>query len=102
MASIFRTEPIVQKGTIEWAGGKVDYSAAPFVMYVKSIKAADYSTGIMYEYTDQTGNQQSVKAVDRKINNRGTDRDTETSPSTITVPETSAASATSSKNNCRL
>ncbi|EEH38303.2 hypothetical protein PAAG_01224 [Paracoccidioides lutzii Pb01] len=91
-----------QLETIEWAGGKVDYSAAPFVMYVKSIKVADYSTGRMYEYADQTGNWQSVKAVDGKINNHGTDRDTETSPSTITVLETSAASATSSKNNCGL
>nr|AIA94815.1 Glyco_hydro_16 [uncultured Zygosaccharomyces] len=38
-------DPSNAAGTIEWAGGEIDYSAGPYSMYVKSVIVSDYSTG---------------------------------------------------------
>ncbi|KAL1956505.1 hypothetical protein VTO42DRAFT_7068 [Malbranchea cinnamomea] len=54
-------------GTVEWAHGPVDYSQAPFVMSVRSIKVTDYSTGKEYVYTDNSGTLESIEAVDGQI-----------------------------------
>lgn len=51
-----------QEGTIEWAGGPIDYAEAPFTFAVKSIEVEDYSTGTNYEYTDNSGSWTSIKA----------------------------------------
>jgi beta-glucanase (GH16 family) len=51
------------KGTIEWAGGLTDYSKGPYTMYVQSTSVRDYSTGKEYEWTDKTGNWQSIKSI---------------------------------------
>ncbi|OAX85505.1 hypothetical protein ACJ72_00093 [Emergomyces africanus] len=48
-------------GTIEWAGGLVDYSKVPYFMTVKKLKVEDYSTGKEYEYSDRSGSWQSIK-----------------------------------------
>lgn len=61
-------DPSNPPGTIEWAGGITDYSQAPFNMYIKSLSVSDYSTGTQYEYTDQTGFWQSIKAVGGAVN----------------------------------
>jgi len=50
-------------GTIEWAGGKTDYSKGPYTMYVKSAQVSDYSTGKEYEWTDRSGSYQSIKSI---------------------------------------
>lgn len=63
-------DPSNEPGTIEWAGGLTDYSEAPFNMYIKSIIAADYSTGTEYKYTDQSGDWTSIEAVGGKVNGR--------------------------------
>lgn len=55
-------------GTIEWAGGLTDYSAAPFNFYVQSVHVQDYSTGTDYEYSDHSGAWTSIMAVDGEIN----------------------------------
>ncbi|KKZ66887.1 hypothetical protein EMCG_07383 [[Emmonsia] crescens] len=86
-----------QPGTVNWAGGEVDYSRAPFTMQVKSIKVTDYSTGKQYEYTDKTGSWQSIKAVDGKVNGRRQGGGTETPPSSTA---STATSATPSQKNC--
>lgn len=52
------------KGTVEWAGGETDFSQGPFTMYVQSTNIKDYGTGKEYEWTDQTGNWQSIKAIE--------------------------------------
>lgn len=51
------------EGTVQWAGGKVDYTKAPFTMTVKSIKVTNYSPGTEYEWTDKTGNSDSIKVI---------------------------------------
>lgn len=64
-------------GTIEWAGGAVDYSQAPFDMYIKSLIVSDYSTGKEYEYSDTSGDWSSIVAVDGKVNGRKTQAQSE-------------------------
>ncbi|RMZ66419.1 glycosyl hydrolase family 16 [Pyrenophora seminiperda CCB06] len=51
-------------GTIQWAGGKVNYAAAPFTMTVKSVKVINYSPGKEYTYSDKTGAFGSIKVVE--------------------------------------
>ncbi|OJD19528.1 hypothetical protein AJ78_00499 [Emergomyces pasteurianus Ep9510] len=84
-------------GTVDWAGGEVDYSLAPFTMQVKSIKVTDYSTGKQYEYTDRTGTWQSIKAVDGKVNSRSPGDGIEDPPTTTA---STAISATTSQKTC--
>lgn len=60
-------DPDNAPGTIEWAGGKVDYSQAPFTMNVKRVVVTDYSTGKQYSYHDQSGSWQSIEAKDGKV-----------------------------------
>lgn len=55
-------------GTIEWARGPTDYSTGPFTMTVKSIAITDYSSGTQYRYGDQSGNWDSIIAVNGKLN----------------------------------
>lgn len=50
-------------GTIEWAGGETDFTKAPFTMYVKSAHVQDYSTGSEYEWSDKSGDWQSIKVI---------------------------------------
>jgi len=49
--------------TIEWAGGETNYKDAPYTMYVKSLRISDASQGTQYEYTDNSGSWQSIKAL---------------------------------------
>lgn len=50
-------------GTVEWAGGKTDFSKAPFTMAVASVYAQDFSSGKEYEWTDKSGSFESIKAI---------------------------------------
>lgn len=50
-------------GTIEWAGGLTDYSQGPYTMVVQSALISDYSTGSAYQWTDKTGDWQSIKSI---------------------------------------
>jgi hypothetical protein len=52
------------KGTVEWAGGKTDYAAAPFKMTVESVKVINYSPGKEYKWTDKTGSFGSIQVVE--------------------------------------
>ncbi|KAF4624498.1 hypothetical protein G7Y89_g13672 [Cudoniella acicularis] len=56
-------DPSEPNGTIEWAGGLTDFTKAPFTMYVQSAQVNDYSTGAEYEWTDHTGDWQSIKVI---------------------------------------
>ncbi|KAF1919429.1 concanavalin A-like lectin/glucanase domain-containing protein [Ampelomyces quisqualis] len=51
------------KGTVEWAGGKVDYKAAPFTMTVESVKVINYSPGTAYKWTDKSGSHESIEVI---------------------------------------
>ncbi|TID31199.1 hypothetical protein CANINC_000142 [Pichia inconspicua] len=63
-------DPSNAEGTIEWAGGSTDYSEAPFSMHIKSLIAADYSTGTEYSFDGTSGSWQSIIAKDGEVNGR--------------------------------
>lgn len=50
-------------GTIEWAGGEVDYDAGPYIMTVKQLTVEDFSSGKEYVYGDRSGSWESIKIV---------------------------------------
>jgi len=56
-------DPSNAPGTIEWAGGLTNYADGPYTMYVQSATVNDYSTGSAYEYSDHTGDWQSIKVI---------------------------------------
>ncbi|KAJ5153667.1 glycosidase crf1 [Penicillium coprophilum] len=56
-----KTDPSKIKGAIEWAGGKTDYSKAPFTMYVKSVEIVNYTPAESYVYSDRSGSSDSVE-----------------------------------------
>lgn len=53
------------QGTVEWAGGPPDWSAAPFVASYKSVTIQDSSNGVAnavsYQYTDTSGSMKGIK-----------------------------------------
>lgn len=51
------------EGTVQWAGGKVDYTKGPFDMTVASIKVINYSPGTEYHWKDKTGSFESIEVV---------------------------------------
>lgn len=57
-----------QPGVVAWAGGNTDYSQGPFKMYIKSIRAQDYSTGKSYSYSGTDGTWQQVKSDGGSVN----------------------------------
>lgn len=66
-------------GTVEWAGGDVDYSKAPFTMTVQSVEIEDFSQGSKsYTYGDKTGDYTSIKiasgnsTIAERLNNKST------------------------------
>jgi len=50
-------------GTIQWAGGLTDYTKGPYTMYVQKAEIQDYGSGAAYEYSDHTGDWQSIKSI---------------------------------------
>ena len=61
-------DPANPPGTVEWAKGPTDFADGPFHMVVRDVKVTDYSTGKEYRYTDNSGNWESIEAVDGKVN----------------------------------
>ncbi|KAJ5692455.1 hypothetical protein N7462_001878 [Penicillium macrosclerotiorum] len=51
------------QGTVEWAGGIVDYDDAPFTMTVQRIRVQDFHTGKEYTYGDKTGSYSSIQVT---------------------------------------
>lgn len=94
-------------GTIEWAGGKTDYSEAPFSMTIKKLIVSDYSTGKEYSYGDQSGDWTSIKAKDGEINGRidkaniegGDDSSSSSTESSSSASSTSASDSSSSSDS---
>lgn len=82
-------DPDNAEGTIEWAGGKTDYSGGPYTMTVQKIAIENLNPAESYTYGDETGSYKSIK-FDEK--DGGSD---DSSSSSSTASE--AASKTSSK-----
>jgi hypothetical protein len=79
------------KGTIEWAGGKTDFSKAPFDMYVQDVSIKNYNPAASYEYGDKSGSWQSIK-----INKDGSSsNDTSSSSSASSGSSATATTSTS-------
>ncbi|EER25083.1 hypothetical protein D8B26_007682 [Coccidioides posadasii str. Silveira] len=57
-------DPGNRKGTIEWAGGEVDYSNGPYTMIVKQLKVEDFHKGKEYVYGDRSGDWKSIKVIE--------------------------------------
>ncbi|KAK4545790.1 hypothetical protein LTR36_002744 [Oleoguttula mirabilis] len=50
-------------GTIEWAGGNTTFDNAPYTMYVESVAITNYNPGSKYEYSDETGDYDSITVI---------------------------------------
>ena len=50
-------------GTIEWAGGLIDYHGGPYTMTVQQVHVQDFTSGKEYSYGDMTGSYQSIKVT---------------------------------------
>ncbi|KAF2492647.1 concanavalin A-like lectin/glucanase, partial [Lophium mytilinum] len=75
-------------GTISWAGGKTDYTKAPFTMTVDSVKIINNSPGKEYQYTDKSGSYESIKVIGEGDNAGGV--------SSSAVPSSAVATASAS------
>lgn len=53
-----------KKGTIEWAGGLVDYDNGPHTMTVQRIRVKDFHSGKEYSYGDRSGSFGSIKVAE--------------------------------------
>lgn len=54
-------DPSNGEGTIEWAGGRTDYSQAPFTMYIESVHVENYNPAGSYKWTDNSGSWESIE-----------------------------------------
>jgi len=64
------------EGTIEWAGGKPDFDAGPYTMYVQSIDIVNYNPAVTYEYGDLSGDYTSIVKANGTISSRVTNNST--------------------------
>ncbi|KAF3254739.1 hypothetical protein TWF217_010306 [Orbilia oligospora] len=86
-------DPSNAPGTIEWAGGPIDYSLAPFDMVVASLSITDYSTGATkYRYKDTSGSAASIEITGGGIVNPPPQQETTSSapppaPTTTSAPQ---------------
>jgi beta-glucanase (GH16 family) len=55
------------EGTVQWAGGRTDFSQAPFIGYYEKVSITDYANGaknaVSYAYGDTSGTYESIKIV---------------------------------------
>ncbi|GAB7342584.1 hypothetical protein MBLNU457_g0757t1 [Dothideomycetes sp. NU457] len=79
-------------GTVEWAGGATDFSAAPFTMYVESVSIVNDNPGKQYVWSDHTGSYQSIKVVDTAIKGAQAVNAQDSASSSAVSSSTSAAS----------
>ncbi|KXS93817.1 hypothetical protein AC578_7348 [Pseudocercospora eumusae] len=50
-------------GTVEWAGGKTDFSQGPFNMYVRKVEITNYNPACSYKYGDKSGSYESIEVI---------------------------------------
>lgn len=86
-------DPNNAPGTIEWAGGKTDYSAGPFTMYLKSVKITNANPGSSYSYGDNSGSADSIKIDGASAPASST---TSVAPTSTTASSSSTSSSSSS------
>lgn len=87
------------EGTVQWAGGRADFSNGPSLGYYKSVKITDYAGGDgptnkdvkEYVWTDKTGDWKSIKVVQ---GNGSSDDDNDDKTSTKPPTKTSTHAST--------
>lgn len=79
-------DPNNAEGTIEWAGGETDYSAAPFTMVVEKVEVRNENPGGSYQYGDMSGSFESivVDGGDGKVKKSGSEDGEKSASSTTT------------------
>ncbi|KAI0386402.1 glycoside hydrolase family 16 protein [Hypomontagnella monticulosa] len=90
------------EGTVQWAGGKTDFSKAPFVAHYKSLQITDYSNGVKnaekYVWADGSdGSYQSIKVVTGDGSSDDSSSSSSTSASSTSKPTSSATSSSATK-----
>ncbi|KAH6858893.1 concanavalin A-like lectin/glucanase domain-containing protein [Alternaria rosae] len=91
-------DPNNAEGTIEWAGGETDYSAAPFTMVVEKVEVRNENPGGSYQYGDMTGSFESivVDGGDGKVKKSGSEDGEKSASSTTSSGLKTEASASAS------
>ncbi|OQD82306.1 hypothetical protein PENANT_c022G09118 [Penicillium antarcticum] len=87
-------DPSNGQGTIDWAGGPTDYSAAPFSMYIKSVEIKNANPAESYTYSDMSGSSDSIKFTG---SNAVSARSTTTSAAPTSITEASTAETSSTE-----
>jgi beta-glucanase (GH16 family) len=92
------------EGTVQWAGGRTDFSQAPFIGYYQKLVVTDYSNGVKgatsYVYGDQSGTYESIIVN----TDGGSSKDTSSSSSsagTKTSSKDASTTATSSSSSAQ-
>jgi hypothetical protein len=94
--------PGQNKGTVEWAGGEVDFSKGPFNMYVREVSITNNNPACSYEYGDRSGSFESIKVItsgDSCSAEQGSNPSSSTPTGTMPGTETAASSTAPSKNS---
>ena len=52
------------QGTIDWAGGLVDWDTAPFTMTLGKLRVKDFHSGKEYSYGDRSGSWESIEILE--------------------------------------
>ncbi|KAI5918069.1 concanavalin A-like lectin/glucanase domain-containing protein [Camillea tinctor] len=60
-------DPEQNSGTLNWAGGKTDLSGGPYTMFVRNVRITNYNPAMYYNWTDQSGRWQSIKALNTSL-----------------------------------
>lgn len=92
-------------GTVEWAGGRTDFSKGPFNAYYKKITIVDYAgksspaTGGVkeYSYGDNSGSWQSIKIDGGNSSNDEENASTSSAASSSTAKSTSTKASSTTK-----
>ncbi|KAI3321374.1 glycoside hydrolase family 16 protein [Xylariaceae sp. AK1471] len=84
-------------GTVQWAGGRTDFSKGPFTAYYKSITIQDYAGGVsnakQYVWADGSdGSYQSIKVETTDGSDGSSDDDTTSSTAQPTSTKASSSS----------
>lgn len=88
------------EGTVEWAGGKTDFSQGPFKMIVQDVSITNYNPGCEYTYGDKTGSWDSIEIAtsgDSCSSNGGSSSGS--SSSSVSASGSSATSASGSSSS---
>ncbi|KAI1204987.1 glycoside hydrolase family 16 protein [Annulohypoxylon truncatum] len=89
--------PDSPEGTAEWAGGRTDFSQAPFIAHYKTLTITDYSNGVKNaeKYHWPSGSDGSYSSID-VITGDGSSSSASSSASATSSAKSSATSGSSS------